>query len=292
MRRPRPRVGSSSAWFNGLLASVCRKASPRVPSSWLIGASSSGGALRESAATGAVVHLRTPGMWERYRGAILTSMGLIALEAVLIALLLVERERRRRAQLAIDEQMAYEQTMADLTTDAMRHSPEEEIPALEDALARISRYAGASRAVLVQYPDGPTRPPLTMTWSSDGVGIGADQLRAWQVKVARSSRFRSSPTASPSARSRSSGRTPRSEWPTRLVARLGAAGELIAGAMARARSARAVRAGEELEPGRPRVALHGDRDPRPRGRHHPRQPGMARSRPRGRRRGVARCVHR
>jgi signal transduction histidine kinase len=194
-----------------------------------------------------VMIYRTPGIWERYRAAILTSMGLIALQAVLIALLLVERERGRRAQIAIDEQMAYEQTIADLTTDAMRHAPEEEIPALEDALQRISRYAGASRAVLVQYPDGPTRPPLTMTWSSEGVGIGSHSpLAHGQAEGGTELEIPlvadGVPIGALSLHQAGAGK----DWPTRLVARLSAAGELIAGAMARARSARAVRAGEEL----------------------------------------------
>ncbi|HEX7977102.1 MAG TPA: ATP-binding protein [Gemmatimonadaceae bacterium] len=192
---------------------------------------------------------RTPGIWERYRIAILASLGLIAIEAALIALLLVERERRRRAQLAIEDQMAYEQTIADLTTDAVRHSPGEEIPALEDALARVSRYAEATRAVLVQYPDGPTRPPLSMTWSADGVGIGTTMLARGRGRVSGAGAELEIPLIAdgvPIGALTLYRPSIREEWSPRLIARLGAAGELIAGAMARARSARAVRAGEEL----------------------------------------------
>ena len=205
------------------------------------------GLLEQWLPAGTEVVNRTPGVWERYRVAILTSLGLIALESVLIALLLVERERRRRAQDAVQDQLLYEQTMAELTTDAVHHAPQNDVRALELALERVSRYAGASRAVLVQYPDGPAHPPLTMSWSSDGVGIeaktayttshgnGAAQLEipliADGVSIGALSLYQ--PNVEP-------------EWSPRLVGRLGAAGELIAGAMARSRAARAVRAGEEL----------------------------------------------
>ena len=195
------------------------------------------------------VVFRTPGLWERYHVAILVSLGLIALEAGLIALLLVERERRRRAQLAIEEQMAYEQTIADLTTDAVRHSPDEEIPVLEDALARVSRYAEATRAVLVQYPDGPTRPPLSMTWSADGVGIGTSMLARGRGRVSGGGAELEIPLIAdgvPIGALTLYRPSIRKEWSPRLLARLGAACEVIAGAMARARAARAVRASEEL----------------------------------------------
>ncbi|HKH92347.1 MAG TPA: ATP-binding protein [Gemmatimonadaceae bacterium] len=196
---------------------------------------------------GTEVLFRTPSLWERYRDVVLASLGLIAVQALLILALLIERERRRRAQLALEDQMAYEQTIAELTTDAVRHAPQEAGPALEDALARVGRYAGASSAVLVQYSDGSASPPSSMAWSSateeavspvavamsvagggaeleiplvaDGVHLGA--LALYQPNVAHA-------------------------WSPRLVGRLGAAGELIAGAMARSRAVRAMREGEEL----------------------------------------------
>ena len=199
---------------------------------------------------GTAVAYRTAGIWERYRVAILVSLGLIAVEAGLIALLLLERERGRRAQLAIEDQMAYEQTVAELTNDVMRHAPEEEIPALEDALARVSRYAGATRAMLVQYPDGPTRPPLSITWSADGVGIAATPLARGRGRVSGGGGAELEipliADGVPIGALTLFRPDVRNEWSARLVGRLGAAGELIAGAMARARSARAVRAGEEL----------------------------------------------
>jgi len=52
----------------------------------------------------------TESVWERSGGAILVSLGLITGQSVLIALLLLERQRRIRAQLAVADQAAYEQT--------------------------------------------------------------------------------------------------------------------------------------------------------------------------------------
>ena len=82
--------------------------------------------------------------------------------AVLIALLLVEQGAAGAAALDRD-QMAYEQTSP--TSPPTRCATPRRRSALEDALARVSRYAGATKAVLVQYPDGPTRPRYD-DWSS------------------------------------------------------------------------------------------------------------------------------
>ncbi|HEY7236957.1 MAG TPA: ATP-binding protein [Gemmatimonadaceae bacterium] len=199
---------------------------------------------------GTDILFRTSSVWERYRAPILGALVVIIAQFALIALLLVERRRRMLAQQAVEEQAVYEQTIADLTTDAVRHAPEEAPRALEDALARIARYSGATRAVLVQYADVPTRPSTRLHWPystpytsrtgngrlkaectatmdsglliplvADGTPIGALELYRQDV---------------------------RQDWSPQLVARLDAAGELIAGALARSRAARAIRQGEAL----------------------------------------------
>lgn len=193
---------------------------------------------------------RTPSVWERYHGAILMSLGLITGESLLIALLLLERQRRLRAQFAVADQAAYEQTIADLTTDAVRHAPEQAPRALEDALGRVARYAGASKAVLVQYADACARPMTMLQWPysaeltsgprngsmlathGDGDDLGLQiPLEADGTSIGVLQLYRNDVGE---------------EWSPRLVSRLDAAGELIAGAIARAQAARAVRRGEEL----------------------------------------------
>jgi len=196
------------------------------------------------------VLFRTPSAWERDRGAILASLGLLIGQSLLIALLLLERQRRVRAQLVVADQAAYEQTIADLTTDAVRHSPEQAPSALEDAIGRVAQYAGASKAVLVQYADACARPMTMLHWPysaevtnapgdgstlatpSDGDDLGLEiPLEADGTSIGVLQLYRDDV---------------RQEWAPRLVNRLDSAGELIAGAMARAQAARAVRRGEEL----------------------------------------------
>ena len=46
---------------------------------------------------------RSPSLWERYRWQIVGVLGLLALESLLVAGLLVERRHRRRAQGALAE---------------------------------------------------------------------------------------------------------------------------------------------------------------------------------------------
>jgi signal transduction histidine kinase/ABC-type uncharacterized transport system substrate-binding protein len=201
---------------------------------------------------GTEVLFREHGMWERYRGQIVVTLSVIAAQFILIGLLLLERRRRKSAQRAIAEQVAYEQTIAELTTDAVRHAPDDSPRALEDALARIARYAGASTAILVQYPDIPLRAPTRLFWTSPAekvIGNGSPAAAPSTTAASNGVLRLEIPLVADGAsigslelyRHRESG-----DWPARLVGRLDAAAELIAGAMARARAARTIRRGEEL----------------------------------------------
>ena len=191
---------------------------------------------------GTQVLFREPSLWARYRTEVLITLGVMTVQHALIALLLVERRRRKRAQLAVEDQAAYEQTMARVRTDAVRHAPDEAPQALENALARIAEYAGASSATLVQSADSNGGAPVRLRWdaapgleqsetpSSEGDGSRLEiPLVADGASIGTLELWRHD-----------------SEWPETLVRRIESAGEIIASAMARSRAARAVRRGEEL----------------------------------------------
>jgi signal transduction histidine kinase len=110
-----------------------------------------------------VLH-RAPSVWERYRGIALATFAVVLLEALLIGLLLDERRRRLRAQDAIADQARYEHMLAHLMTDAARYAPLATPGALEDALGRIGRYAGADDVMLLQHSAIASRPPTRLQW--------------------------------------------------------------------------------------------------------------------------------
>ena len=201
------------------------------------------GLSRDLLPAGTEIQYRMNTPWEQYRAPMFVIFGLIAGQSILIGLLLIERKRRIRAQRSVEEQAAYEQTIAELTTDAVRHAPEESPRALEDALERVGRYARAQSVILVHYDAYPSGKSRRLSWQRtpgnwdsaaangssngshleiplvvDGATIGALELH----------------------------RPNREGWSTNMVARLESAGELIAGALARSRATQAVTRGEEL----------------------------------------------
>ena len=199
---------------------------------------------------GTTVLFRASPVWERYRMPFLGILLLVATQSMLIALLWLERRRRIRAQLAVEDRAAYERTMAELTTDAMRHAPEEAPQALESALARVGRYAGASAAVLVQYADAPFGPATRLFWAAPNGRANGTNGSSWNIPLPSTngdSRLEiplvadGFPIGALELYRSSSGR-----WPEGLASRLEAAGELIASAMARSRAAKAIYRGEEL----------------------------------------------
>ena len=190
---------------------------------------------------GTTVLFRNLSTWDRYWAWILTVLAVVAAQSLLIGSLLLERRRRARAQQLVEEQAAYERMLGELTKDTLRVSREEAAGALERALARVGAYAGASAAVLLAEPDAPGDVPTRMVWPAS----------------ARAERVVPTPGSAPRELGEASLAIPLlsgealqgvlelyrdrgEEWPTAMVSRLEAAADLVAGALARARGARAL----------------------------------------------------
>jgi C4-dicarboxylate-specific signal transduction histidine kinase len=189
---------------------------------------------------GTEVLFRTASAWARYRTAILAVLGLLIVESLLIALLLVERTRRMRAQRAVEEQVAYERMMRALTADMVRRPPAQVAGALGDALPKVARFAGASAAILVVTED-PTGMATCLVWTE-----AEDSVRTYAGRADVPSVNGGDPVEIPLiVDSVTYGmlelqRAPDMSWPAGMATRLGAVGDLIAGALARARADRAL----------------------------------------------------
>ena len=196
------------------------------------------------------VLFREPTPWERYRAAVLLALGLISAESFLIGRLLLERRRRQRAQSAVEEQTEYERTMAHLTADTVRHAPDDAPRGLEDALARVATYAGASAATLVQFAEQPLEPPTRLRWvrAAGDTNGGRAVATAALLRTSRDMRIEI-PLAADGAVIGSLELYREKDgagWPSFVVRRLDAAAEIIASGMARARALQGIRRGEEL----------------------------------------------
>lgn len=177
--------------------------------------------------------------WQRYRGGIIAAIVLFMVLLLLIALLLLERSRRLRAQRAVEQQVEYERMMRALTADMATRSALEVSAALEEALPRMARFAGAHAASVVVHNDDASVDATclvwrdaddTMRWSASrsdvayaGVGERLDiPLIVEHVTYGVLELFRAAGAP----------------WPSDMATRLGAVGDLMAGALARARTAR------------------------------------------------------
>lgn len=197
---------------------------------------------------GVEISFRELSAWERHRDPILIAFAIILGQMLLISLLLLERNRRVHAQAAVQEQLAYEEALGGLAAGALHHAPEEVSGALEDALGRVGRYAGASRVVLVQYADASGHPTTRIVWSARPPGGPPNATDGWSSPIANDTKLEIPLFAddAPLGRLELHQDAVRRPWPERLVSRLESCAELLASSLARARAARSIRQSEEL----------------------------------------------
>jgi signal transduction histidine kinase len=127
---------------------------------------------------GTQILFRAPRPWERYRVPILVILAVTALQSVLIGRLTIERRRRIDAQRSLQEQAAYEHMLAALRTDAVRHAPDDGSHALDHAVARIARFAGAEGARLRVHPERADQPAEIIRWTRDEGGASPADVGA------------------------------------------------------------------------------------------------------------------
>jgi len=186
------------------------------------------------------VLFRPTSLWERYRDAIVAALGLFTVESLLIAFLLIERRRRVRAQHAVEEQLAHERMMRALTADFVRRSPAEVGGALADALTRVCRFTGASMVVLLVRPEDSTSVGTCLAWTQADDSVESYARRSDVPSLDDVGRLEIPLVAQAAHGTLELHAAPGRSWPADTALRLGAVSDLIAGALDRAATGRAL----------------------------------------------------
>jgi signal transduction histidine kinase/ABC-type uncharacterized transport system substrate-binding protein len=114
---------------------------------------------------GSQVALREPNLWEEYWAYIITGAAAILLQSLLIAVLLVNREKRLRAEHALADRLQFETVLSDLSSRFVHILPDTVHREIEGALAQVTNLLKLDRGTVFEV-------------SGDGL-----QLRAMQSWV-------------------------------------------------------------------------------------------------------------
>jgi hypothetical protein len=149
------------------------------------------------------------------RSSIVAAVAVLLLQTLLIAVLLAERRRHIRARYAVSEQLNYENLIAELTTDAVRHTYNAP-RALEDAVRRIGIYADAGSVVFVQHTADRGAPEKRVAWHAPQ---SQEEPLGSKLEIPLLLNGKSMGSLQLHRKAKDAG------WPTKLAGRMVAAGE-------------------------------------------------------------------
>jgi len=138
---------------------------------------------------GSVVLYDEPSVWRQYGGYIAGGLALMALQSVLIAALLAQRARRRRAEQALADRLRFETLLAELSAMFASRAGGEVDRHIEDALRRIVEDLDVDRATVGQLPKDSHKVRITHAWTRQGIAplpnVLDSSLLPWIVSRAR-----------------------------------------------------------------------------------------------------------
>jgi formate hydrogenlyase transcriptional activator len=104
---------------------------------------------------GSVVSYKESTLWDLYQWHIIGVISLIVVEALLIAALIIQMGKRRRAQQALAERLRFEALLAELSASFVNLPADKVDREVEKWMQRLTEFLGVDRSSLVEYsPDG------------------------------------------------------------------------------------------------------------------------------------------
>jgi C4-dicarboxylate-specific signal transduction histidine kinase/ABC-type uncharacterized transport system substrate-binding protein len=113
---------------------------------------------------GSIVRYKEFSFWELYKWHIIGVLALCALEALLIAVLLVERRKRQRANVALDERVRFETLLSKLSAEFTDLAPSKVETVVKQWVDRLRDYL---RGVTISFFEVPESGEETSTNQSD-----------------------------------------------------------------------------------------------------------------------------
>ncbi len=118
-------------------------------------------------------------LWAAYRWYVIVGGGLILTQACLIAVLLLQRTSRRRAEQSLAQHLRFERLLSELSARLVPVSLDAVDVEIERGLRRVAEFLGADRASLLEYLPGGN--VARIGWPVEGVErepsvVGADRF--------------------------------------------------------------------------------------------------------------------
>ncbi|MCI0387394.1 MAG: histidine kinase, partial [Acidobacteria bacterium] len=117
---------------------------------------------------GSKIYFKETSFLEQYKWRIIGVISLCLAEAGLIAVLLIQRNRYRRAKKALDERLRFETLLSDLSADFTGLQADEVDPKIREWLKRLVEFFGVDRGTLFQ-PTADGRAFRSRSYSAPGI---------------------------------------------------------------------------------------------------------------------------
>jgi hypothetical protein len=112
---------------------------------------------------------RSPSTWELYRWHIIGALVVIGGQSVLIAGLLLQHRRRRRAEAALQDRLSFETLVSDLSAALVTLRSAEVNVGVEAGLRRVGEHLHLDRAMILEFSPNSEAIDAIRVWTARGV---------------------------------------------------------------------------------------------------------------------------